>query len=123
MKNLNIKYFTPVKPKGVPKCTIQKTGRLCFNKKAIEKLGLNKKVYIKLGFCEEEPKNLFLCLNFIKVKDVFQVSKLGDYYYINSKNCFDEHGIDYHKKRIIFDIEIIEKQTRLAKEIYRLKRR
>lgn len=105
------------------KCTIQQTGKLGFSQDAIAHLKLNETKYIGFAINEEEDikdTNLYMSVFNKEEEKAFKIVKAGNYYYVNTKKLFDELGLDYQKKIIIFDITEVEYE---GKKIYKLIRR
>jgi hypothetical protein len=106
---MKLKFWTPTTT-GIVKATIHQSGKLGFSQAAIEKIGLNQDTYVKLATNESDGKDTNLYLKFVKEFDseTLKVSKAGDYYYLNTRDYFNELGVDYRKKRIIYDIVEME---------------
>jgi hypothetical protein len=104
------------------KATVHKTGKLGFNSAAIQKLNLenNRKVRIATGDDYEKDKSLYIIPHNDEDKESFNISKAGEYYYINTKPLFDLLGIEYENIKIAYDI--IETNYDDIK-IFKLKRR
>lgn len=101
---MKIRFIAP--RYGAIKATIQKNGRLGFSSAAAKQLNLSKDSYIRLGVNEEDDgdENLYMEVGTLDDNDAFKVFKAGTYYYLNTKNIFNDLGIDYTSSRIIYDI-------------------
>jgi len=88
------------------KCSVHKTGKLGFSSSAIDKLQLttDKTIAIAVNEDDKEDENLYVMINENSENDGFKISKAGDYYYVNTKALFDNIGVDYRNKKIIYDI-------------------
>jgi len=103
---MKLKFFKAHEIDRNVKCAIHKTGKLGFSSGANEKLGLSSSVSVTIGMNEddESDENLYMVLADSNNPEAFRVSKAGDYYYVNTKPLFDHLGVDYRKKKIIYDI-------------------
>jgi len=52
--------------------------------------------------------------------ETFKINKAGVYYYLNTKNLFDELNLDYLRKKIIYDIQEIRNDDI---DLYKLNKR
>ncbi len=115
--------FNFIVPKhGTIKCTIQKSGKLGFTRAAIKELGINDNSYVKFGTNAEDKsdEDLYLLVKQEQDRESFKVNRAGDYYYVNTKQMFNDLGIDYVKEKVIYDIgKVIDN----GNTYYRLKRR
>lgn len=97
-----------VKPKfyGKIKCTVHLNGKLGFSQAAIKFLKLNENCYIRVGINDEQPNDPNLYIDIVQNQDEnsYPVNKAGNYYYINTKHLFDEMGVDYQNRKIIYDM-------------------
>ena len=122
---MKLKYWKPTTT-GIVKATIHKSGKLGFSRSAISRLKLNQDTYAKLAINESDSKDTNLYLLIVKEIDgeTLKVNKAGEYYYLNTKDFFNEWGIDFRKKRIIYDIVDIEYEgNKIFKLIKREKER
>lgn len=106
---MKLKYWKPT-TMGIVKATIHKSGKLGFSQSAINRLELSQDTYVKLAINESDSRDTNLYLLIVKEIDgeTLKVNKAGEYYYLNTKDFFNEWGIDFRKKRIIYDIVDIE---------------
>lgn len=102
---MKLKYWIPTTT-GIVKATIHRSGKLGFSQAAIDKLELNQDTYAKLAINESDRKDTNLYLKVVREYDgeSLKVNKAGNYYYLNTRDFFNELGVDYYKKRIIYDI-------------------
>ena len=103
------------------KCAIHKTGKLGFNSAAITKLGLSTDKGVRLATNSEDTSddNLYMMVGDFE-EGWFKLVKAGDYYYLNTKALFDDLGINYREKRIIYDITNFDYD---GKNMYKLNKR
>lgn len=86
----------------VAKATVQQQGRLGFSADAQRLMELeNGKSII---FFEAADGDLGAVVTLQTDERGFALRKSEPYYYLRMKNYFDEHQIDYCKKRVIYDI-------------------
>ncbi len=107
---------------GKVKATIHQSGKLGFSQAAIDELQISNNTYIMLAKNEEDPNdsNLYMVISKEKKENGLKVSKAGNYFYVNTKYLFDKLGIDYKRKKVIFDIIQIEYE---GQTVYKLIRR
>lgn len=107
---------------GKVKATIHQSGKLGFSQAAIDELQISSNTYIMLAKNEEDPSdsNLYMVISKEKNENGLKVSKAGNYFYVNTKYLFDKLGIDYKRKKVIFDIIQIEYE---GQTVYKLIRR
>jgi len=119
---MKIKFFTPKIMRGRVKCTVHSNGKLGFSQAAIKRFGINDNHYAKIGINEEDVKDtsLYMLLTRTPDEESFKINSAGNYYYLNTRNLFDELNIDYKKMKIIYDIEEIKHENQI---IYKLNRR
>jgi hypothetical protein len=123
---MEINYWKPTTSTGVIKATIHQSGKLGFSQAAIEKLGLNQNSYVMIGTSKGQKDDRYIYLKIAKESDemTLKVNKAGQYYYLNTKDFFNETGIDYKRKNIIYDIiELSEESEKVYKLIPREKDR
>lgn len=93
------------------KATVHSSGKLGFSGDAIRYYNINDGMYIAFATSEDEnDKNLYAVFYDEYREGALKLKKAGHYYYANTKNMFDELGIDYRNIKIIFDI--IDTQTK-----------
>lgn len=119
---MKLKFITTKKYTGNIKCAIHLSGKLGFSQAAIEHLKISENKYIAIGINEEDKRDTSLYLKIFpaQTEDTFKVIKAGNYFYLNTKKMFDDMGIDYTRKNIIYDIIEIEYE---GEQIYKLIRR
>jgi len=106
---MKLKYWIPT-TSGIVKATIHFSGKLGFSQPAINKLQLGENYYVKLAINENDKRDSNLYLKVVREMDEesMKVNKAGNYYYLNTKDFFNEFGIEYQKKKIIYDIVDME---------------
>jgi len=122
---MKLKYWIPTTT-GIIKATIHRSGKLGFSQAAINKLEVNEKTYVKLAINESDVKDTNLYLKVVNELDSesLKVNKAGNYFYLSTRDFFNEYGMDYRKMKIIYDIVEIEYEgERLFKLIRREKDR
>jgi len=122
---MKLKYWTPTTT-GIVKATIHRSGKLGFSQAAINKLEVNESTYVKLAINESDIKDTNLYLKVANELDgeSLKVNKAGNYFYLSTRDFFNEYGIDYRKKKIIYDIvEMVYEGEKLFKLIKREKER
>jgi len=123
---MEINFWKPTVSTGIIKATIHKSGKLGFSQAAIEKLKLDQNTYLMIGTNKTNSKDNSIYM-VIANKDnemAIKVNKAGQYFYLNTKDFFNELGIDYKRKTVIFDIiEISEGNEKIYKLIPREKER
>src|SRR6056297_1585841 len=107
---MELKFFNAEEIQGNAKCTIHKSGKLGFSMDAIELMNIdeNKSISIAKGGDYEDSGNLYVKVNDVDLKGAFSVSKAGEYYYLNTKNLFNQLGLNYQKDKIIYDVVEVE---------------
>ncbi|MEP3386577.1 MAG: hypothetical protein ABJO02_00230 [Reichenbachiella sp.] len=103
---LKLEFKSPQSATGVVKATVHKSGKLGFSSGAAKVLGLStdSRFKVAVNTADEEDKNLYLVESEGDDKELFKVSKAGQYYFIRIKHILDEMGVDYRDGRIIYDI-------------------
>lgn len=88
------------------KCSIHKSGKLGFSGTAIRKLHLDSGANLIISINEDDQadENLYVAVLKKDAEGAFKVVKAGDYYSCNTKALFDQLGVDYRSKTIIYDI-------------------
>jgi hypothetical protein len=123
---MEINFWKPTVSTGVVKATIHKSGKLGFSQAAIDKLELNQSFYVMIGTNKLHRDDRAIYLKVARENDelALKVNKAGQYYYLNTKDFFNENNIDFNKKKIIYDIvDISEGNERLFRLIPREKER
>jgi len=102
---MKLKYWKPTRT-GIAKATIHQSGKLGFSQAAINLLKVDKNSYIKIATNAEDKKdtNLYILITKVMDDESLKVNKAGEYFYLNTKDFFNELGLDYRRKRIIYDI-------------------
>jgi hypothetical protein len=123
---MELKFFDADEIQNNAKCTIHKSGKLGFSMDAIKMLGIDetKSIQIAAGEDYDENGNLYIKVGPENTKGAFSISKAGKYYYLNTKNLFNQLGLNYQRDKIMFDVvEVdIDKET-YYKLVKRMKRR
>lgn len=119
---MELEFWKPMKNSNQMKATIHLNGNLGFSSGATENLQINEKKYVKIGFNkgDKRDKNLYMLVVGENGDECFRVNKAGNYYYLNTKVFFNELGIEYKKRKIIFDI--VEIDSKIGK-LYKLVKR
>lgn len=87
------------------KATIQATGKLGFTAETIKTLGLTPECSILLGPDDENEEIYYMGVLREKREDAFAVMSSGVYLYLNTKQLFDDMGIDYSERwTVMFDL-------------------
>ncbi len=104
--SMKLDFFNAEEIQNNAKCTIHKSGKLGFSMDAIEMLGIDetKEIGIAKGEDYEDTGNLYMKVFNEPQRGAFSVSKAGEYYYLNTKNLFNQLGLNYQKDKIIYDI-------------------
>ena len=87
-----------------PKATIQQSGKLGFNRDAIEQLKISDGKGVILAPDTSDKKLFYMALVDETCEQAFPVRVSGQYFYINTKQLFDKLEIDYVKYTCIFDL-------------------
>jgi len=119
---MEIKFWKPTVSTGIIKATIHKSGKLGFSQAAINKLELNQNSYVMIGTNRTKRDDKAIYLKIAKGTDelALKVNKAGQYFYLNTKDFFNENNIDFNKKKIIYDIiDISESNNKLYRLIPR----
>jgi RIO-like serine/threonine protein kinase len=103
---MEINFWKPTSSLGVVKATIHQSGKLGFSQAAIDKLNLSQNTYLMIGTNKENRKdnNIYLAISKESNELAIKVNKAGNYYYLNTKDFFNEIGVDYKSKSVIYDI-------------------
>ncbi|MHA2123151.1 MAG: hypothetical protein ACW990_18285 [Promethearchaeota archaeon] len=123
---MEINFWKPTVSAGVVKATIHRSGKLGFSQAAINKLNIDQNSYVMIGTnkLQRDDRAIYLRIASEANELTLKVSKAGQYYYLNSKDFFNENNIDFNKKKIIYDIiDISEGSEKLYKLIPREKER
>lgn len=116
---MEINFWKPTSSLGVIKATIHQSGKLGFSQAAIDKLALDQNTYVMIGTSKEYKKDnsIYLAISKESNEMAVKVNKAGNYYYLNSKDFFNEIGVDFKNKSIIYDIVDISDES---KKLYKL---
>lgn len=103
---MKFKFIIPEELDRNLKATIHKTGKLGFTVEAAKKLALSpeKGMHIAINEEDSEDKNLYVIISPIRQKNSFRISKAGGYFYVNTKDLFENLKVDYIKDNVVFDI-------------------
>lgn len=104
--DFDIEFLKPPNSTGNIKATIHISGKIGFSQSAIEEMGIDENSYIKIGVNKKDKGdvNLYVMVLNKQEEETLKVNKAGNYYYVNTKSLFDKLGIDYQKRKIIYDI-------------------
>lgn len=103
------------------KATIQRSGKLGFTAETIELLKLSNEVSIRIASDDKRKDILYMAVVPRTCEDAFPVIKTGIYYYLNTKQLFDEIRMDYIKFNIIFDLtRCFEADEAIGGECYKM---
>ncbi len=86
------------------KATIQRSGKLGFTAETIDQLKLSNEVSIRIASDDTRKDILYMAVVPRACEDAFPVIKTGIYFYLNTKQLFDEIRMDYTKFNIMFDL-------------------
>ncbi len=89
------------------KATVQKSGKLGFNRDAMEELALSTKKFISIAPDDEISNVFYMCITDTQDDYTFPVQKSGEYMYLATKQLFEKAKIDF-RKTYIFDLERFE---------------
>lgn len=87
-----------------PKATIQQSGKLGFNRDAIDQLKISDGKGVVLAPETSDKKVFYMALVDEPGEQAFPVRVSGQYFYINTKQLFDKLEIDYAQNTCIFDL-------------------
>ena len=119
---MELEFWKPIRSSNQMKATVHLNGNLGFSSGATENLKINEKKYVKIGFnkSDKKDKHLYMLVVENNCDECLRINKAGNYFYLNTTLFFNELGIEYKKKKIIFDIvEIDSKFGKLCKLIKR----
>jgi len=119
---MKLELWKPTTRSGNAKATIHKNGNLGFSTEAVKLMEINENTYLTLGNNKDNLKdnNIYILVVDKENEYGLKVNKAGDYFYLNTKNYFAEIGIDFIKKKIIYDISILNED---GMKIYKLSKR
>lgn len=119
---MKLEFWKPTTRVGNAKATIHKNGNLGLSTEAVKLMGINKNTYLTLGRNKESSRDNNIYIMIVDKENEYglKVNKAGDYYYLNTKNYFADSGIDFIKKKIIYDISILNDDEMI---IYKLSMR
>lgn len=123
---MKIDFWKPTSNVGIIKATVHQSGKLGFSQAAIDKLNLGRDTRIKIGKNAEDRNDECIYLAIVNMEDenTIRANKAGQYYYLNARDFFNEIGLDYKKKKVIYDIiEVEGSEGKLLKLIPREKER
>ncbi|MGD8779749.1 MAG: hypothetical protein PVH88_12400 [Ignavibacteria bacterium] len=103
---MKLNFWKPTLSSSKIKATVHQNGNIGFSNGATQKLQIDETKYLKIGINEEDPKdnNLYVLITDENDENGLKVNKAGNYYYLNTKSFFNEHKVDYKKKKIVYDI-------------------
>ena len=123
---MDINFWKPTTSIGIIKATIHQSGKLGFSQAAIDKLKLTQNTFLMIGTNKENRKDnsIYLALSKESNDMAIKVNKAGNYYYLSTKDFFNEIGVDFKNKSVIYDIiDISTESEKLYKLIPREKDR
>lgn len=88
------------------KASIHSNGRLGFSSEAAEKMELNENQSIRFSVDEDSPNEKVLYAELLTevIAGAFKVYKAGNYFYLSTKNLFDNLKYDYSDGSFTFEI-------------------
>ena len=86
------------------KATIQATGKLGFTAETIKTLSLTSDCSVIIGPDDECKDVLYMGILREHREDAFPMLTSGQYLYLNTKQLFDELGLEYTKWTYMFDL-------------------
>ncbi len=89
-----------------PKFTIHKNGNLGVNTAAERLLNLTENSFIKFAKSPQKKDDLVFIITKQEDKEAFKVKKTGGYYQFNTRRLWRYLGIDYVKRKVVFDIKL-----------------
>jgi hypothetical protein len=103
---MKLKFINAEDTERHAKATVHKSGKLGFSGDAIEFLNITNTSTIQFAQNEDDLNdlNLYAIIHESTQEGAFKISKAGKYYYVNTKNMFDNLNIDYQNKTIIYDL-------------------
>jgi len=119
---MKVNFWKPTTPMGTIKATIHKSGKLGFSQAAIEKLQIDENSYVMIGTNKDDRSDeaVYLLIAGEPGEMSLKVNKAGQYYYLNTKDFFNENKIDFYRKKIIYDIvDVSEAEEKLFRLIPR----
>ena len=87
-----------------PNATIQQSGKLGFNRDAIDQLRISDGKGVILAPDTSDKKLFYMALVDNPGEMAFPVRMSGQYFYINTKQLFDKLELDYVQNSYIFDL-------------------
>jgi len=107
-----------------PKATIQQSGKLGFNRDAIDQLKISEGKGVIIASDSSDKKVYYMALVDDPGEAAFPIRISGQYYYINTKQLFDKLEIDYAVTSYIFDLIRCDKyDEQIGGECYKMKMR
>ena len=104
-----------------PKATIQQSGKLGFNRDAIDQLKISEEKGVVLAPDTSDKKVYYMAMVDIQGEHVFPVRVSGQYFYINTKQLFDKLEVDYANNSCIFDLVRCDKyDEQIGGECYKM---
>ncbi len=119
---MKLKFLDPRTVERNVKATIHRSGKLGFTIEAAKKMNLETRKGFALAINEDDPndKNFYAVVYEDAPVHALKVLKAGDYYYLNTKDLFDNLNLDYTNNYISFDI--VEEKDEENNIYYKLKR-
>lgn len=99
-----IKFIKPEQAANNAKLTVHKTGKLGFSRGAMELLNTTVNRFARFG--HDEQDQLLMEVSEKEQENSFQISKAGEYDYMNAKHLLEELNVDYTAPHTtIFDLK------------------
>ena len=107
---MKLKYINAEDSERNAKATVHASGKLGFSSDAIEYLDITEGKAIQFAQNAEDVNdlNLYAVVHGSSQEGAFRLNKAGKYYYVNTRNMFDNLNIDYKHTKIIYDLVKIE---------------
>ena len=114
-KEMKLRFFYPRKSFNA---SIQASGRLMFTNEASKRLSLvnYKSASIAVNEDTTNDENIYCFLSKEKKDENFTILNYGKTHYLSLKSVFDQMGIDYKSKKIIYDIVIEKDMLKFVKK-------
>lgn len=107
---MKLKFIKAEDTERNAKATVHASGKLGFSSDAIDYLEITEGKAIQFAQNEDDESdlNLYAVMHGGLQDGAFKLNKAGKYYYVNTKNMFDNLNIDYKHTKIIYDLVKIE---------------
>jgi hypothetical protein len=103
---MKLKFIKAEDTERNAKATVHASGKLGFSSDAIEYLEITEGKAIQFAQNAEDDNdiNLYAVIHDSLQEGDFRLSKAGKYFYVSTKNMFDNLNIDYKRTKIIYDL-------------------